>query len=149
MYVRSILAAKGDHVGLFVVTAGGRIREYYERYKAEGEFLKSHAIQALALETAEAAAEWLHHKLRGQWGLPDPKGTTMLDRFRANYSGKRYSFGYPACPDLALQENLWSLLRPDAIGVTLTEEHMMEPEASVSAVVFHHPEAKYFSVGRD
>jgi 5-methyltetrahydrofolate--homocysteine methyltransferase len=136
----------GDHVGLFLVTAGDGIRERAERYKAEGLYLKSHAIQALALETAEAAAEWLHGKLRGQWGFPDPPETKMLDRFRARYRGKRYSFGYPACPDLALQEPLFELLQPEEIGVTLTEEHMMEPEASVSALVFHHPGARYFSV---
>jgi 5-methyltetrahydrofolate--homocysteine methyltransferase len=136
----------GDHVGLFVVTAGEGIRARAERFKEEGEYLKSHALQALALETAEAAAEWLHRKLRGQWGFPDPPETTMLERFRAAYRGKRYSFGYPACPDLALQEPLFDLLRPEEIGVTLTEEHMMEPEASVSALVFHHPGARYFSV---
>jgi len=136
----------GDHIGMFVVTAGEGIRELYEKYKADGEFLKSHGIQALAIETAEAAAEWLHHKLRGQWGIPDAPGTTMQDRFRAKYRGKRYSFGYPACPDLALQGPLFDLLRGDDIGVTLTEEFMMEPEASVSAFVLHHPEARYFGV---
>jgi 5-methyltetrahydrofolate--homocysteine methyltransferase len=136
----------GDHLGLFVVAAGEGIRERAERYKQAGEYLKSHAIQALALETAEAAAEWLHAKLRGQWGFPDPPETTMRDRFRAAYRGKRFSFGYPACPDLALQEPLFDLLQPSEIGVTLTEEHMMDPEASVSALVFHHPGARYFSV---
>ena len=69
----------------------------------------------------------------------------MLDRFRANYRGKRYSFGYPACPDLSLQRDLFDLLKPEDIGVQLTEEFMMDPEASVSAVVFHHPEARYFT----
>ena len=137
---------EGDHVALFVVTAGEGIRELAEQYKADGEFLKSHAISALALETAEAAAEWLHHKVRGQWGCPDSPATTMQDRFRAKYRGKRYSFGYPACPDLALQERLFQLLRPEEIGVSLTEGHMMDPEASVSAVVLHHTDAEYFAV---
>jgi len=138
-----------DSVALFVVTAGEGIREAYEKYKANGEYLASHAIQALAIETAEAAAEWLHHKLRGQWGFPDPKGTSMMDRFQAHYHGKRFSFGYPACPDLALQVKLFELIHPREIGVLLTEEHMMEPEASVSALVLHHPEAKYFSAGKE
>jgi 5-methyltetrahydrofolate--homocysteine methyltransferase len=138
-----------DSVALFVVTAGHGIRALYERYKTDGAYLFSHAIQALALETAEAAAEWLHHKLRGQWGFPDPVETTMMDRFQAHYRGRRYSFGYPACPDLALQRPLFELLTPADIGVTLTEELMMEPEASVSAVVLHHPEARYFSVGKE
>ena len=150
-YVRPLSRAgePTDNVALFVVTAGAGIRELYERYKADGAYLLCHAIQALALETAEAAAEWLHHKLRGQWGFPDPNETTMLDRFQAHYRGKRYSFGYPACPDLGLQKPLFELLDPAEIGVTLTDELMMEPEASVSAVVLHHPEAKYFSVGKE
>jgi len=140
---------RGDHLAVFAVTAGAGIRAAYERYKERGEFLKSHAVQALALETAEAAAEWLHHKLRGQWGFPDAAGTTMLDRFRGKYRGKRYSPGYPACPDLAMQDAVFALLDPSGIGITLTEGHMMEPEASVSAFVFHHPDAKYFSVSSD
>jgi 5-methyltetrahydrofolate--homocysteine methyltransferase len=138
-----------DDLALFVVTAGEGIRALYEKCKAEGEYLKSHAIQALAIETAEAAAEWLHHKLRGQWGYPDPKETSMMDRFQAHYRGKRYSFGYPACPDLGLQRRLFDVLAPEEIGVTLTDELMMEPEASVSALVLHHPEAKYFSAGKE
>ena len=73
---------------------------------------------------------------------------TMMDRFRANYRGKRYSFGYPACPSLEDQSVLFDLLNPTPdIGVELTEGFMMDPEASVSAIVFHHPEATYYSVG--
>jgi 5-methyltetrahydrofolate--homocysteine methyltransferase len=150
-YVRPLSDAgePTDNVAMFVVTAGEGIRAIYERYKAEGEYLASHAIQALAIETAEAAAEWIHHKLRGQWGFPDPKETSMMDRFQAHYHGKRYSFGYPACPDLGLQVKLFELLDPTEIGVTLTEEYMMEPEASVSALVLHHGDAKYFSAGKE
>ena len=150
-YVRpegSLLPGR-DAVCLFVVTAGEGIRARYEELKARGEYLKSHAVQALAIESAEAAAEWLHKKLRAQWGFPDLPDATMMDMFQAHYRGKRYSFGYPACPDLALQEKLFSLLSPEEIGVSLTEEHMMEPEASVSALVFHHPDAKYFSAGKE
>jgi 5-methyltetrahydrofolate--homocysteine methyltransferase len=69
----------------------------------------------------------------------------MLDRFKANYRGKRYSFGYPACPRLEDQQLLFQVLRPKDIGVELTDGCMMDPEASVSALVFHHPEAIYFS----
>jgi 5-methyltetrahydrofolate--homocysteine methyltransferase len=150
-YVRPLGAdgAPGDAIAAFVVTAGDGIRAQYEEYKAAGEYLKSHAVQALAIETAEAAAEWLHHKLRGQWGFPDPREVTMSDRFQAHYHGKRYSFGYPACPDLGMQKTLFEALRPQEIGVTLTDEMMMEPEASVSAIVMHHPDAKYFSAGKE
>ena len=71
----------------------------------------------------------------------------MMDRFQAKYVGKRYSFGYPACPRIEDQSQLFELLKPTDIGVHLTEGYMMDPEASVSAIVFHHPDAKYFGVG--
>ncbi|HEX5136613.1 MAG TPA: methionine synthase [Planctomycetota bacterium] len=134
-----------DVLCLFAVTAGAGVRERAEAWKAKGEFVRSHAVQALAIETAEAAAEWLHSKLRGLWGFPDAPEMAMLDRFRAKYRGKRYSFGYPACPDLAMQEVLWRLIDPLEIGIALTDGHMMDPEASVSALVLHHPEARYFA----
>jgi 5-methyltetrahydrofolate--homocysteine methyltransferase len=136
----------GDHVALFVTTAGGGVRERVEAWKAQGEYLKSHAYAALALETAEASAECLHAKLRAAWGFPDGPEMTLEDKLAARYHGKRYSFGYPACPDLAFQRELFQALRPEEIGVHLTEGDMMDPEASVSAVVFHHPDARYFGV---
>src|SRR5207248_2731220 len=77
----------------------------------------------------------------------DPPDTPRKQLFQARYRGKRYSFGYPACPDLEQQTELFDLLRPQDIGVELTEGFMMEPEASVSALVFYHPDATYFSAG--
>ncbi|MEN3332774.1 MAG: 5-methyltetrahydrofolate--homocysteine methyltransferase [Blastocatellia bacterium] len=136
-----------DHVALFVTTAGEGIRELAEEAKQKGEYLRSYALQALALETAEAAAEWIHARLRALWGFADADGLSRQSLFQARYRGKRYSFGYPACPDLEQQAGLFRLLRPEEIGVQLTEGFMMEPEASVSALVFHHPDATYFSVG--
>ncbi len=136
----------GDHVALFVTTAGEGIRERVEEWKRAGEYLKSHAFAALALETAEAAAEYLHACIRKDWGHPDPDDLTLEDKLAARYRGKRYSFGYPACPDLAFQRELFRALRPEEIGVQLTEGDMMDPEASVSALVFHHPDARYFGV---
>jgi 5-methyltetrahydrofolate--homocysteine methyltransferase len=136
-----------DNLAMFVVTAGNQVRETAEKLKESGQFLKCHALQALALETAESTAEWMHGFLRGLWGFPDSTELSMLERFQARYRGKRYSFGYPACPRLDDQELLWQLLNPTDIGVQLTEGFMMDPEASVSAIVFHHPEATYFSVG--
>jgi 5-methyltetrahydrofolate--homocysteine methyltransferase len=134
----------GDHVALFVTTAGAGVRERAEAWKVAGEYLKSHGWASLALETAEAAAEWLHLRLRAAWGFPDPAETTPQDRFAARYRGRRYSFGYPACPDLAGQRALFAALQPEEIGVHLTEGDMMEPEASVSALVVQHPDARYF-----
>ena len=138
---------KRDHVAVFVVTAGEGIRERAEKAKHDGYYFKSHGLQALAIESAEACAEWLHRRIREDWGFPDPPEMTMAQRFTSRYRGKRYSFGYPACPDLEDQEGIWKILRPEEIGVQLTEGFMMDPEASVSALAFHHPDCTYFSVG--
>ncbi|MEC9281758.1 MAG: methionine synthase [Bdellovibrionota bacterium] len=137
-----------DNICFFSVTFGNGIRELSEKLKNEGNYLHSHIVAALALESAEAYAEYLHQKIRALWGFEDSIDMTMMDRFRANYRGKRYSFGYPACPSLEDQTVLFDLLNPTPdIGVELTEGFMMDPEASVSAIVFHHPEATYYSVG--
>jgi 5-methyltetrahydrofolate--homocysteine methyltransferase len=146
-YVLPAKDGKRDHVALFVVTAGEGVRARSEALKNAGEYFKSHALQALAIETAEGCAEWLHRRIREDWGFPDPPEMEMAQRFTSRYRGKRYSFGYPACPDLDDQAPLWKLLRPEEIGVQLTEGMMMDPEASVSAMVFHHPDCTYFSVG--
>jgi 5-methyltetrahydrofolate--homocysteine methyltransferase len=138
-----------DHVALFVVTAGEGIRAFSEQAKAAGDFFLAHCIQALAIETAEGCAEYLHRRIREDWGFPDSPTMTMKDRFTSRYRGKRYSFGYPACPRLEDQEALFRLLRPEEIGVELTEGFMMDPEASVSAIVFHHPDASYFTVSEE
>jgi 5-methyltetrahydrofolate--homocysteine methyltransferase len=144
-YILEAEEGKRDHLAMFVVTAGECVREHSEEWKKAGEFFKAHAIQALAIETAEGTAEWLHRRIREDWGFPDPPTLTMHDRFTSKYRGKRYSFGYPACPNLDDQQGLFQLLRPEEAGVHLTEGMMMEPEASVSALVFHHPDCAYFT----
>jgi 5-methyltetrahydrofolate--homocysteine methyltransferase len=141
--------AQRDHVAMFVVTAGEGVRQFSETAKANGEFFLAHCSQALAIETAEACAEWLHRRIREDWGFPDPPSMTMKERFTSRYRGKRYSFGYPACPRLEDQQGLFELLKPEEIGVQLTDGFMMDPEASVSALVFHHPDASYFSVAEE
>jgi 5-methyltetrahydrofolate--homocysteine methyltransferase len=146
-YVLAPQNGRRDHVALFVGTAGEGVRDRSEQAKNQGHYFKSHGLQALAIETSEACAEWLHRRIREDWGFPDPPEMTMAQRFTSRYRGKRYSFGYPACPDLEDQAPLWKLLRPEEIGVQLTEGMMMDPEASVSALVFHHPDCTYFSVG--
>jgi 5-methyltetrahydrofolate--homocysteine methyltransferase len=143
-YARDVASGEPDYVALFAVTCGAGVRQLAERWKEEGEYLRSHAIQALAIELAEALAEMLHARLRTQWGFPDPPGLPLEDKLKAHYRGLRVSFGYPACPNLADQRILFDLLEPGQIGLDLTEGFMMDPEASVSALVFHHPEAKYF-----
>jgi 5-methyltetrahydrofolate--homocysteine methyltransferase len=137
-----------DTVGVFIVSVGKGVRQMAEYLKNKGDYLKSHVVQALALESAEAYAEMIHSQLRKTWGFPDAPETSMMDRFQAKYRGKRYSFGYPACPHLEDQSLLWKLIQPGEIGVQLTDGFMMDPEATVSAIVFHHPTASYFSVGQ-
>lgn len=135
-----------DYVGFLVVTAGHGVRELSTQLKDRGDYLRSHALQAVALEVAEGLAERVHHMMRDTWGFPDPADMTMKQRHGARYQGIRVSFGYPACPDLEDQEPLFKLMKPADIGVHLTDGFMMEPEASVSAMVFAHPEAQYFNV---
>jgi 5-methyltetrahydrofolate--homocysteine methyltransferase len=143
-YVRDVESGDADYVALFAVTCGAGVRELAERWKNEGHYLRSHMLQALAIESAEAFAEMLHARLRTQWGFPDRPDMPLGEKLKAHYRGIRVSFGYPACPNLADQRTLFDLLRPEQIGLGLTEGFMMDPEASVSALVFHHPEAKYF-----
>ena len=138
-----------DYIALFAVTCGDGIRELSEGYKQAGQYFVSHAVQALAIESAEGFAELLHRRLRAMWGFADPADLSMRDRFKARYRGVRVSFGYPACPRLEDQRILFRLLPAERIGLQLTEGCMMEPEASVSALVFHHPQARYFSILED
>lgn len=145
-YIKSVGSGEVDYVGFFAVTAGRGIREQAEKLKSAGRFLESHALQALALESAEAFAELIHRQMRDAWGFPDPTTMTMQQRFSAKYQGQRFSFGYPACPDLEDQSKLFKLIQPSDIGIQLTDGFMMEPEASVTAIVFAHPEARYFNV---
>jgi 5-methyltetrahydrofolate--homocysteine methyltransferase len=136
-----------DYVAMFATTIGPGVRALAEQWKAEGEYVRSHILQVLALEGAEAFAELLHQKLREMWGIPDAPGTTPQDLFKVRYRGIRVSFGYPACPRLEDQAPLFQLLEVERqIGVHLTDGFMMEPEGSVTALVFHHPDAKYFSL---
>lgn len=152
-YARPVGDGSNDYLAMFATTVGPGIRDLSERWKNEGRYLDSHTLQALAIESAEGFAELLHKRIRAMWNIGEPsrrQGPSedeLRDLFRANYRGKRYSFGYPACPRLEDQEKLFSLLDVTAnIGVELTDGYMMDPEGSVSAVVFHHPQAKYFNL---
>ncbi|RAZ67344.1 methionine synthase [Planococcus maitriensis] len=145
-YLKSTASGEMDYVAFMQVTAGHGVRAEATRLKEAGRFLESHALQATALELAEGFAERIHQEIRDQWGFPDATDFSMRDRFAAKYQGQRFSFGYPACPNLEDQAKLFNLIKPEDIGVHLTEEFMMDPEASVSAIVFAHPDARYFNV---
>ena len=152
-YARPDGPGPNDYVAMFATTVGPGVRALAERWKNAGRYLDSHTLQALAIESAEGFAELLHKRIRSMWGIGEPSGlklggaAELRDLFRANYRGKRYSFGYPACPRLEDQAKLFALLNvTDNIGVELTDGYMMDPEGSVSALVFHHPDAKYFNL---
>ncbi len=139
--------AAADYIALFATTVGPGVRALADEWKDRGDYLRSHILQILALEGAEAFAELLHQKLRAMWGIADAPGTTATDLFKNRYRGVRMSFGYPACPRLEDQAQIFRLLEIERhIGVHLTEGFMMEPEGSVTALVFHHPDAKYWGL---
>lgn len=145
-FLKTVNSGEMDYVALMVVTAGHGVKGVADQLKKDGKFLESHALLATALELAEGFAERMHQEIRDVWGFPDATDFTMRERFAAKYQGQRFSFGYPACPNLEDQEKLFKLLKPEQIGVQLTDGFMMEPEASVSAIVFAHPDARYFNV---
>jgi 5-methyltetrahydrofolate--homocysteine methyltransferase len=140
-------AASGrrDHVALLVVTCGEGVLQFARREREAGHYVRSYLVEALALTLAEAFADALHYRIRKEWGIAEADPARPL--LRSKYRGKRYSFGYPVCPDLANQKLLFDLLRPEPdAGVKLTDGFMMDPEASVSAIVFHNPKAVYFGI---
>ena len=146
-YVTPIGSGVLDYAAMFVTSIGPGVRALADRLREEGEFLRSHVLQALALEGAEALAELLHQRLRAAWGIGDPEGITRTQLFQARYHGKRFSFGYSACPRLEDQEKLFRVLEVEQrSSVRLTEGFMMDPESSVSALILHHPDARYFSL---
>ncbi|MDK9700694.1 MAG: methionine synthase [bacterium] len=145
-WVRPLAQGGNDSMAMFVVNAGTEVGKLANEWMNAGELLNSHILASVAIETAEATAEWIHKKIRADWGYPDDSEMAFGDYIKCRYRGLRISFGYPACPRIEDQEILFRLLQPEhKIGVQLTDGFMMEPEASVSALVFHHPTAKYFS----
>ena len=99
----------------------------------------------MGVECAEALAEYWHKKMRGELGIDGDDKSTPKELFAQGYRGSRYSFGYPACPEMSHQDILFNLLEPERIGCTLTENWEIVPEQSTSAIIVHHPQAKYFN----
>jgi len=139
-------SGKMDVVAFHLVTVGRRASEYsHELFKSDNyaDYLYFHG---LSVESAEALAELWHKKIREELNIAGADAKELSKLFHQNYQGSRYSFGYPACPNLEDQEKLFALLDPARIDVSLTEEFQLEPEQSTSAIIVHHPEAKYFSI---
>ena len=135
-----------DTVGFSVVTMGGGVTALERGLFEKGDFQDYLYVHGMGVETAEALAEYWHRLIRIELGIAEQEPNSMKGLFGAKYRGSRYSFGYPACPNLEDQAKLFDLLDPGSIGVELSEEFMMMPEQSTSAIVVHHPAAKYFNV---
>lgn len=135
-----------DVLALQLATVGERATEYSEELFNSDKYSDYLYFHGLAVESAEATAEYIHKRIRTELGFVSSDADDMNKLFQQGYRGTRYSFGYPACPNLEDQAKLFDLLEPARIGVDLTEEYQLVPEQSTSAVVVHHPEAKYFNI---
>ncbi len=140
-----------DVIGFTVVTMGQRIADYANELFAANAYRDYLEVHGLSVQLTEALAEFWHQRIRTELTFADGSTAAADDDpdterfFDLSYRGARYSFGYPACPDLTDQTKVMGLLRPERIGVTLSEEFQLHPEQSTSALVAHHPEAKYFA----
>ncbi len=135
-----------DLIALQVVTVGARASEEAKRLYESNAYKEYLLFHGLSVESAEALAEYWHQLIRRELGIADEDGASIEDFVVQKYRGSRYSFGYPACPDLSENRKLFTILRPERIGVTITDGELMTPEQSTSAFIVHHPQAKYFNV---
>jgi 5-methyltetrahydrofolate--homocysteine methyltransferase len=136
-----------DVVGFSVVTIGDRASQVTKELFEAGDFTRYLYVHGLSVETAEALAELAHKLIRQELGIAGEDSSQIKDLFHQKYRGSRYSFGYPACPNLEDQTKIFDLLEPEKnIGVRLTEGFHLEPEQSTNAIIVHHPQAKYFVV---
>jgi len=135
-----------DVVAFHIVTVGAEVSQYERSLFEKGDYQDYLFVHGMGVETAEALAEYWHRQIRVEMGIADQEPDDMRLLFSAKYHGARYSFGYPACPNLEDQQILFDLLQPEDIGIELSEEFMLVPEQSTSAIIVHHPEAKYFNI---
>jgi 5-methyltetrahydrofolate--homocysteine methyltransferase len=145
-FFRPLEGGERDVVAFHCVTMGievsHRARELFER----NEYTEYLYMHGMGVECAEALAELWHKRIRAELGIGHHDSPVVRELFTQHYRGSRYSFGYPACPDMADQEKLFRLLKPERIGCVLTENWQIDPEQSTSAIIVHHPEAKYFGI---
>ncbi len=146
-FFQPLESGKLDVIGFSVVTVGQRASDLTKELFERGDFTKYLYTHGLSVETAEALAEFMHKEMRRELGIGGEDATDVRDLFHQKYRGSRYSFGYPACPNLEDQTKIFALLHPEEnIGVRLTESYHLEPEQSTDAIIVHHPQAKYFVV---
>ena len=147
-YIAPRSAGRLDHLGVFAVTAGLGVDDLVRRYEADHDDYHAIMVKALADRLAEAFAEYLHARVRQEWGYGAEEEFSNVELISERYRGIRPAFGYPACPDHSENFKLFDLLDARAAGLDLTESGAMTPAASVSGLYFAHPEARYFTVGR-
>ena len=135
-----------DVVSFSAVTIGPEASRRAKEWKDADRYTDYFYLHGLSVEAAEALAEYWHRQVRDEWGIAGDDAADVRKLFKKHYRGCRYSFGYPACPALEDQVKLFELLRPERIGLALSEQFQLEPEQSTTAVIVHHPAAKYFNV---
>jgi 5-methyltetrahydrofolate--homocysteine methyltransferase len=145
-FFRPVDSPEHDVIGMHCVTMGSRASEYARELFASNNYTDYLYLHGLGVETAEALAEFWHKRMRQELGIAGEDSPRTRELFTQKYRGSRYSFGYPACPSMEDQDKLFELLEPQRIGCTLTENWQIDPEQSTSAIIVHHPEAKYFNV---
>lgn len=143
-FFRSVDSGDADWASFQLVTMGARISERTSALFRDNEYQNYLFLHGLGVEMAEALAEYWHHRIREELGFAGEDGPTLNGLFRQQYRGGRYSWGYPACPDLADNEKVVELLNAERIGVTLSEGFQLHPEQTTDAIISSHPEAKYF-----
>jgi 5-methyltetrahydrofolate--homocysteine methyltransferase len=145
-FVRPTSTGEADYVAFHIVTMGQRVSDVTAQLFAENKYQDYLLVHGLGVEMAEALAEYWHRRIREEWGFADEDGPSLAGLFRQQYRGGRYSWGYPACPDLEDNEKVAELLDASRIGIEVSEEtgFQYQPEQTTSAIILHHPKAKYF-----
>jgi 5-methyltetrahydrofolate--homocysteine methyltransferase len=135
-----------DYVGFMAVTMGHEVTKIAHGWYEAGRYQDYLYLHGLGVESAEALAEFFHREIRREWGIASEDAASIPKLFKKHYRGCRYAFGYPACPNLEDQVGLFELIEPQRVGITLSEQFQLEPEQSTTAIVMHHPAARYFNV---
>ena len=143
---RPVSSGQVDVVAFSIVTVGRQATETARAWFEKNLYKDYLHLHGLSVESAEALAEYMHKQIRMELGIAGSDAFEVRRLFQQGYQGSRYSFGYPACPNLEDQAKIWPLLEPGRIGISLSEEFQLDPEQSTSAIVAHHPEARYFNV---
>ena len=145
-FFRPVESGEVDYAAFHIVTMGSPVSEKAAELFAANKYDDYMKLHGIGVEMAEALAEYWHHRIRSEWGFVDEDGPTVAGLFRQQYRGGRYSWGYPACPDLEDNARVAEILEAGRIGIEVNEDTgwQYQPEQTTSAIICHHPKAKYF-----